>query len=56
VRAWSDHAELSRIMALGEALLVLAYFAFALLYLRPYKKQAQKLAKELLDKVKVPHD
>jgi hypothetical protein len=29
---------------------------FALLYLRPYKKQAQKLAKELLDKVKVPHD
>lgn len=56
VRAWSDKTELSRIMALGEVLLVLSYFVFALLYLRPYKKQAQKLAKELLDKVKVPHD
>jgi uncharacterized membrane protein len=56
VRAWSDRAEISRMMALGEALLVVSYFLFALLYLRPYKKQAQKLAKELLDKVKVPHD
>jgi len=56
VRAWSDRSELSRIMALGEALLVCCYFVFALLYLHPYKKQAQKLAKELLDKVKVPHD
>ena len=56
VRAWSDRTELSRMMALGETLLVAAYFLFALLYLRPYKKQAQKLAKELLDKVKVPHD
>jgi len=56
VRAWSDATQLSRIMALGEALLVVSYFVFALLYLRPYKKQAQKLAKELLDKVKVPHD
>jgi uncharacterized membrane protein len=56
VRAWSDRTELSRLMALGEALLVCAYFMFAVLYLRPYKKQAQKLAKELLDKVKVPHD
>ncbi len=56
VRAWSDRAELSRLRALGEVLLVCAYFLFAVLYLRPYKKQAQKLAKELLDKVKVPHD
>ena len=56
VRAWSDKTEISRMMALGEALLVVSYFLFALLYLRPYKKQAQKLAKELLDKVKVPHD
>jgi uncharacterized membrane protein len=56
VRAWSDRTEMSRMMALGETLLVVAYFLFALLYLRPYKKQAQKLAKELLDKVKVPHD
>lgn len=56
VRAWSDKTDISRIMALGEVLLVVSYFMFALLYLRPYKKQAQKLAKELLDKVKVPHD
>ncbi|CAH0188998.1 hypothetical protein SRABI118_01442 [Massilia sp. Bi118] len=56
VRAWSDRSEISRIMALGEVLLVVSYFVFALLYLRPYKKQAKKLAKELLDKVKVPHD
>jgi uncharacterized membrane protein len=56
VRAWSDRTEMSRLMALGETMLVCAYFLFALLYLRPYKKQAQKLAKELLDKVKVPHD
>ena len=56
VRAWSDRTEISRLMALGEVLLVFAYFMFALLYLRPFKKQAKKLAKELLDKVKVPHD
>ncbi|QJE02550.1 DUF2069 domain-containing protein [Massilia forsythiae] len=56
VRAWSDRVELSRIMALGEALLVCVYFVFALLYLRPYKQRAKQLAKELLDKVKVPHD
>jgi uncharacterized membrane protein len=56
VRAWSDKTDVSRMMALGEVMLVVAYFACALLYLRPYKKHAQKLAKELLDKVKVPHD
>lgn len=55
VRAWADQAEASRIMALGEVILVLVYFASALLYLRPFKKEAQRLAKELLDKVKVPH-
>jgi uncharacterized membrane protein len=56
VRAWSDALELSRLMALGEVALVCVYFACALLYLRPYKKAAQRMAKELLDKVKVPHD
>ncbi|MDB5746528.1 MAG: hypothetical protein JWP72_1376 [Massilia sp.] len=56
VRAWSDTSEASRFMAMGEVVLVCIYFACALLYLRPYKKAAQKLAKELLDKVKVPHD
>jgi uncharacterized membrane protein len=56
VRAWSDTQEVSRLMALGEVGLVCVYFACALLYLRPYKKAAQRMAKELLDKVKVPHD
>ncbi|GAB3408760.1 DUF2069 domain-containing protein [Massilia agilis] len=56
VRAWADVAEMSRFMAWGEIILSVAFFACALLYLRPYKKAAKKLAKELLDKVKVPHD
>ena len=56
VRAWADQLEASRLMAMGEVALVLAYFACALLYLRPFKKEARRLAKELLDKVKVPHD
>ena len=53
VRAWSDTAPLSRLMALGEIVLVCVYFACALLYLRPYKKAAKRIAKELLEKVKV---
>ena len=55
-RAWSDELEASRLMAMGEIVLVCVYFACALLYLHPYKKAAQRMAKELLDKVKVPHD
>jgi uncharacterized membrane protein len=43
-------------MAWGETALVCIYFLCALLYLRPYKKAAKKLAKELLDKVKVPQN
>jgi uncharacterized membrane protein len=56
VRAWSDTAPLSRAMAYGEIALVCVFFACALLYLRPYKKAAKRIAKELLDKVKVSHD
>ena len=56
VRAWADTTEASRMMALGEVALVVVYFACALLFLHPYKKEAKRLAKELLDKVKVPHD
>ena len=55
VRAWADTTQASRIMALGEVALVVVYFACALLVLHPYKKEAKRLAKELLDKVKVPH-
>ena len=56
VRAWADTLAASRMMALGEVCFVLVYFACALLFLHPYKKEAKRLAKELLDKVKVPHD
>lgn len=56
VRAWADQATPSRIMAGGEVLLSVLYYACALLYLRPYKQKAKRLAKELLDKVKVSHD
>jgi uncharacterized membrane protein len=52
VRAWSDTVAWSRYMALGEVALVCVYFVCALLYLRPYKKAAKRMAKELLDKVK----
>ncbi len=52
VRAWSDTLALSRYMALGEVALVCVYFVCALLYLRPYKKAAKRMARELLDKVK----
>ena len=55
VRAWADQGAASRQMAIGEIALVVVYYFCALLYLRPYKKEAQRLAKELLDKVKVPH-
>ena len=56
VRAWADQQELSRMMAWGEIVLSCVFYACALLFLHPYKKAAKKLAKELLDKVKVPHD
>ena len=51
VRAWSDKLPLSQFMAWGEIALVCVYFVCALLYLRPYKKAAKRIAKELLEKV-----
>ena len=51
VRSWSDTVERSRLMAGGEILLVCVYFVCALLYLRPYKREAKRIAKELLEKV-----
>jgi uncharacterized membrane protein len=57
VRAWSDTAPASALMAWGEVALVVVYFFCSILFLRPYKKQAKLLAKELLDKVNaVPAD
>jgi uncharacterized membrane protein len=51
VRAWSDMLPVSQFMAWGEIVLVCIYFTCALLYLRPYKKAAKRIAKELLEKV-----
>jgi uncharacterized membrane protein len=51
VRAWSDTLPISQFMAWGEIVLVCIYFTCALLYLRPYKKAAKRIAKELLEKV-----
>jgi len=55
VRAWADTNPQSRQMAIGEVVLVVVFYVCALLYLHPFKKEAQRMAKELLDKVKVPH-
>ncbi|HWW72608.1 MAG TPA: DUF2069 domain-containing protein [Duganella sp.] len=52
VRGWSDKDELSARLAWGEAVIVCVYFVCAVMYLRPYKKAAKKLSKELLDKIK----
>ena len=51
VRGYSDKDALSSWLAWGEAALVCIYFVCAVLYLRPYKKAAKKLTKELFDKV-----
>ncbi|MFD2367325.1 DUF2069 domain-containing protein [Pseudoduganella sp. GCM10020061] len=51
VRAYSDTGPLSALMAWGEAVLVVVYFTCTLLFLRPYKKAARKMAKELLERV-----
>jgi uncharacterized membrane protein len=56
VRSYADQLEPSRWMALGEVALSCLYFACALLYLRPFKQAAKRMAKELLDKVKETHD
>jgi uncharacterized membrane protein len=53
VRGWSDRGHLSAWLGWGEAIIVCVYFVCALLYLRPYKKAAKQMAKDLLDKVKV---
>lgn len=51
VRGYSDKVALSAFMGWGEAVIVCIYFMCSVLYLRPYKKAAKRIAKELLDKV-----
>ena len=51
VRGYSDKGSLSEWMGWGEASLVGIYFVCAVLFVRPYKQAARRMAKELLDKV-----
>lgn len=51
VRAYSDTSSMSAALACAEVALVCVYFFCSVLYLRPYKQAAKRLAKELLDKV-----
>lgn len=51
VRGYSDTDPVSRIMAWGEAAIVIVYFLCAILFLRPYKKAARKMARELLERM-----
>jgi uncharacterized membrane protein len=51
VRGYSDLGSLSSSLAWGETALVCIYFACCVMYLRPYKKAAKRLATELLNKV-----
>ncbi|KAB8045387.1 DUF2069 domain-containing protein [Janthinobacterium aquaticum] len=51
VRGYSDKLAASAFMAWGEAVIVCVYFCCAVLYLRPYKKAAKQMARELLAKV-----
>lgn len=52
VRGWSDRGQLSAWLGWGEAIIVVVYFVCAIMYVRPYKKAARQMAKELLAKVK----
>lgn len=51
VRGWSDIGTLSAWLGWGEAMIVTVYFICAVMYVRPYKKAAKQLTKDLLDKV-----
>lgn len=54
VRGYSDTSPLSALMAWGEAVIVVVFFLSAILFLRPYKKAARKMAQELLEKMNSP--
>ena len=51
VRANSDIVWLSAMLGWGEAALSCTYFLCTILYLKPYKKAAKKLAQQVIEKV-----
>ena len=55
VRAWSETG-LSQWLAGGEILLSSIYFFAAIFFLRPYKRQAKRLAREAIERAAEPHE
>ncbi|SFU61760.1 DUF2069 domain-containing protein [Pseudoduganella namucuonensis] len=55
VRGWSDLGATSSWLGWSEAAIVTVYFLCAVMYVRPYKKAAKKIAKDLLEKVNKGH-
>ncbi|MCM0043759.1 MAG: DUF2069 domain-containing protein [Burkholderiaceae bacterium] len=55
VRAWSESGP-SQWLAFGEILLSSAYFFCAIFFLRPYKQQAKRLAREAIEKAAEGHE
>lgn len=55
VRAWSEQG-LSQWLAGGEILLSTLYFFAAIFFLRPYKREAKRLAQEVLQRAAEPHE
>lgn len=55
VRAWSETGP-SQWLAFGEILLSTTYFFCAIFFLRPYKQQAKRLAREAIEKAAEGHE
>ncbi len=55
VRAWSEQG-LSQLLAGAEILFSTLYFFAAIFFLRPYKREAKRLAQEVLQRAAEPHE
>jgi uncharacterized membrane protein len=55
VRAWSEQG-LSQLLACAEIVFSTLYFFAAIFFLRPYKREAKRLAQEALQRAAEPHE
>ena len=55
VRAWSEQG-LSQLLAGAEILFSTVYFFAAIFFLRPYKREAKRIAQEALQRAAEPHE
>ncbi|MFM7633036.1 MAG: DUF2069 domain-containing protein [Betaproteobacteria bacterium] len=55
VRAWSEQG-ISQWLAGAEILLSTLYFFAAIFFLRPYKREAKRLAQEVIQRAAEPHE